>query len=171
MEGNRNRLGQLRREAIYKFRETNKESLINNNCSSDRAILKFIGAREKTPELICCCCEGLFFHYSVVTFDRTKLEKKLNDTLLQYVLCSISYPNGQYICSTCNNHMLKGKRPPLSTAFGLQFPSIPKCLQNLSDLEERMVSPFINFMQIRHLKKFALNPQLGMKGSVVNIPV
>ena len=49
--------------------------------------------------------------------------------------------------------------------------NIPKCVQDLSPLEERMVSPYINFMQIRALKSFALNPQLGLKGSVVNIPI
>ncbi|XP_026470005.1 uncharacterized protein LOC113373956 [Ctenocephalides felis] len=38
-------------------------------------------------------------------------------------------------------------------------------------LEERMVAPILNFMQIRALKPYALNPQLGLKGSVVNISI
>ena len=34
-----------------------------------------------------------------------------------------------------------------------------------------MVFPLLNFMQIRPLKRYALNPQIGMKGSVVNIMI
>lgn len=34
-----------------------------------------------------------------------------------------------------------------------------------------MVSPIIPFMQLRDLMPYALNPQIGIKGSVVNIPV
>lgn len=34
-----------------------------------------------------------------------------------------------------------------------------------------MIAPCINFMQIKALMPHAINPQLGLKGSVVNIPV
>ncbi|XP_055845331.1 uncharacterized protein LOC129911529 [Episyrphus balteatus] len=73
--------------------------------------------------------------------------------------------------SMCPEYIQKGLVPKLAIANGLNFVPIPKSIQILSPLEERMVAPFINFMQIRDLKPFALNPQLGMKGSVVNISV
>ena len=59
----------------------------------------------------------------------------------------------------------------MSTGNGLKFLEVPSSVKQLSDLEERMVAPYINFMQIRPLKSFTLNPQLGAKGSVVNIPI
>ena len=65
----------------------------------------------------------------------------------------------------------KGKVPKLSTSNGLKSPEVPSSVKRLSDLEERMVAPYINFMQIRPLKSFTLNLQLGAKGSVVNIPI
>lgn len=34
-----------------------------------------------------------------------------------------------------------------------------------------MDSPFINLMEIPSLKRYSLNPQVGMKGSVVNVVV
>ncbi|OXU17425.1 hypothetical protein TSAR_004865 [Trichomalopsis sarcophagae] len=52
----------------------------------------------------------------------------------------------------------------------LRFPSVPDYIQNLSSIEERMVSPYIPFMQIRALQPYALNSQLSLKGSIINIP-
>ncbi|XP_059142987.1 uncharacterized protein LOC131930491 [Physella acuta] len=59
----------------------------------------------------------------------------------------------------------------MATSNGLKFVDIPECIKRLTVLEERMVSPYINFMQLRPLKAYAINPQIGMKGSVVNIPI
>lgn len=54
---------------------------------------------------------------------------------------------------------------------GLLFPKVPDFVANLTCLEEHLVSRIVPFMQIRDLMPHALNPQLGIKGSVVNIPV
>lgn len=53
----------------------------------------------------------------------------------------------------------------------MNFPILPECISKMIDLEERMVSPILNFMQIRALKPYALNSQWGLKGSVVNIMI
>ncbi|XP_026481429.1 uncharacterized protein LOC113388245 [Ctenocephalides felis] len=79
--------------------------------------------------------------------------------------------NSGWICSTCGLHAYRGEIYKLATSNGLKFEKVPEYLEQLTDLEERMVSPVINFMQIRSLKPYALNPQLGLKGSVVNIPI
>lgn len=76
-----------------------------------------------------------------------------------------------YICTTCRQQFKKGKLPTLAVKNGLEFPDLPKCITDLTPLEERLVSPYINFMQLRDLTPHALNPQIGIKGSVVNIPV
>lgn len=59
----------------------------------------------------------------------------------------------------------------MATSNNLKFPEVPESIKFLSPLEESMVSPFINFMQICALKSYALNPQFGIKGSLINIPI
>lgn len=54
---------------------------------------------------------------------------------------------------------------------GFEFHEIPEVMKDAMPLEERVVAPILPFMQIRPLMPHSLNPQLGVKGSVVNIPV
>lgn len=53
----------------------------------------------------------------------------------------------------------------------MKFNNVPKVVTDLTAVEERMVSPYISFMQIKILQSFAINPQLSLKESIVNIPV
>uniref|UniRef100_A0ABD2WCW2 DUF6570 domain-containing protein n=1 Tax=Trichogramma kaykai TaxID=54128 RepID=A0ABD2WCW2_9HYME len=46
---------------------------------------------------------------------------------------------------------------------------VPEVVTKLLIIEERMVSPYIPFMQIKALQPYAFNSQLSLKGSVVNI--
>lgn len=125
--------------------------------------LKFIEDRAETPKYVCICCECLFFYYSVRKAKPAEIEK--------LVYAKSKFVDTTYICTTCRAQSKKDKVPTLKVTNGLEFPDIPKVLQELTPLEERMVSPVVPFMQIRDLMPFALNPQLGIKGSVVNIPV
>ena len=50
---------------------------------------------------------------------------------------------------------------------GLQFREIPEILQNLTPLEERLISPRLPFMQIRHL---GIDKQFSLRGNCVNVP-
>jgi hypothetical protein len=77
----------------------------------------------------------------------------------------------EYICRTCQKYFLKEKIPKLATSNGNKFHDLTSSIKTLSPLEERLVSPYLPFMQIRKLQPFALNPQLVQKGSVVNIAV
>lgn len=124
----------------------------------------FLSERSETPKYICVCCEGLFFHYSVVLATQNEL-KELAPNNSMYTT--------KYICSTCRRQWKNkpNKLPTLAVKNGLEYPVIPECLKNLSQLEERFISPYVNFMQIQDLTPYALNSQLGIKGSVVNIPV
>lgn len=127
-----------------------------------RNIKEFIDERSETPKYICVCCEGLFFHNSVFLVT----EKERNDLAPNYSMFST-----KYICSTCRKQHKQNRLPTLAVKNGLEYPIQPDCLKILSKLEQRFLSPFINFMQLRDLTPYALNPQLGIKGSVVNIPV
>ncbi|XP_031637004.1 uncharacterized protein LOC116349612 [Contarinia nasturtii] len=124
----------------------------------------FIAERGDTPMYICICCERLFFYHSVVRATQEEIDELAPDNSRFSTL---------YICKTCRQQWRKDatKLPTLAVKNGLQFPDLPNCLKNLTPLEARFVSPYINFMQIRDLTPFALNPQLGIKGSVINIPI
>ena len=56
--------------------------------------------------------------------------------------------NSIYMCTICHSYTKKGKVPKLSTSNGLKFPETPSSVKHLSDLEERMVAPYLSFMQI-----------------------
>ena len=78
-----------------------------------------------------------------------------------------------YICKNCKKHILKGNVPKLAANENFKFPDVPDFIKNLLPIEERMVSPYIPFMQIRALlpayMPYAINPQLSLKGSIVNV--
>jgi hypothetical protein len=123
-----------------------------------------------TPSIVCCCCEQMFFANQTFKFSNDKINKRKCNLPINFFE-KILNNKSDYVCRSCHDDVLKGIIPKLSTSNGLKFPDLPSHIQDLSPLEERVVSPFINFMQIRPLKLFALNAQLGLKGSVVNIPI
>lgn len=120
--------------------------------------LQFISERPETPKYVCICCVGIFFHFSVL---------KANEEEIQHLT---SY-DSVYICQTCHDQFRKKNFLTISVRNDLEFPKDPECIKELTSLEERLVSPIVPFMQIPELQRSALNPQLGIKGSVVNIPV
>uniref|UniRef100_A0ABD2WYZ8 ATP-dependent DNA helicase n=1 Tax=Trichogramma kaykai TaxID=54128 RepID=A0ABD2WYZ8_9HYME len=67
------------------------------------------------------------------------------------------------------NELNIGKIPKKTETENLKFPYIPDYISNLTPIEERMVSPYIPFMQIKALQPYALNSQLSLLGSIVNI--
>ncbi|GFQ76201.1 ATP-dependent DNA helicase [Trichonephila clavata] len=71
-------------------------------------------------------------------------------------------------CSTCMHYIKLGNVPPLAVSNGFQYPKQPACLAALNDLEERLVSLRIPFMQI---KECSYDRQLGIKGTIVNVPI
>ena len=79
----------------------------------------------------------------------------------------ISVEKCEWLCNTCFNNIKQGKIPKLSVLNSMKFPSKPPEI-NLSNLEERLISLRIPFMQIRALNS---GGQFSIKGSVVNVPV
>ncbi|GBM80454.1 ATP-dependent DNA helicase PIF1 [Araneus ventricosus] len=152
---------------LFRARENYYNLLRASDTNSNKLKLQFIKDRCFMADKICCCCEGLFFNHSVVKFNLEsfceKHSEEFSDKIFNF--------DSEFICATCSRHVNNGKVPKLATSNGIKFVDIPECLKVLSVLEERMVAPYINFMQLRPLKAYALNPQIGMKGSVVNIPI
>ena len=73
----------------------------------------------------------------------------------------------EWICHTCVGAIRDGKVPKLSVANGMKWPDKPPEL-DLHQLEERLISLRIPFMQIRELPR---GGQYSLKGNVINVPV
>ena len=141
---------------------------------------EFINNRKLGPNEVCICCNCLFYESSTKNFNEINLRTKFRNIKLngklknkeldeETFIYNIKNSNSTVICTTCLKHANEGKIPIMAATENLRFAKIPKEISCLSDIEERMVSPYIVFMQIRPLTPYALNPQLSLRGSVVNI--
>lgn len=188
---------QLKHVAMLKFREEKKEALklSSKKLSSDEKMnfkalcaqrcLKFVGALREVPTEVCCCCMRLLFRKGVKVFnDKTvyesyikngnKLKKDLKydfksfDKIDVFIKEIVGY-DSKYICHSCDSTLKKGKIPLYTKNSGIYVKKVHEDIENLTDLEERFVSPILLFMNIKTRKPFALNPQYGIKGGVVHI--
>lgn len=73
------------------------------------------------------------------------------------------------VCFNCCTFLRRKQIPSLATFNGYFYPEIPKDLPDLCRLSERLISPRIPFMQIRHIRYFAGSRRLI--GQIVNVPV
>lgn len=149
---------------ILAFRKRWEAELRQSKDQKSKILLKFMDNRAQTPKFICICCEGLFFRKSM---------RKVNLATQNRLRPANTPFKTDWICSTCRTHDMKDKTklPRMAVDNGFQFHEIPRSVRDLTPLEERLVSPILSFMQIRPLMPHSLNPQLGLKGSVVNVPV
>ena len=130
------------------------------------AVGRFKEAIYSSASYVCSSCHQTWFKHSVkaVASLNTKLIKSymLNKCLTGY----ISVENREWICNSCLFNIKQGKVPKLSVINGMKFPQKHAEL-DLSNLEERLISLRIPFMQIRALNS---GGQFSLKGSVVNVP-
>src|SRR5882757_3040333 len=114
------------------------------------------------PTIVCNCCGGLFFKQSIFKF-----EKEISPDLLAIIRQMPTGPETR-LCFTCRKSAIDGKVPKLCLANGLAFPELPDVLVGLTELEKRLSSPRVPFMQI---KERGVDKQFGIRGSVVNVPI
>ena len=74
----------------------------------------------------------------------------------------------EYLCKNCAIYITQGKIPKIALCHGMEFPILPPQLCGLSTIEQRLVSPRHEFMNIRSLGR---ERQQGLHGMVVNIPI
>lgn len=119
-------------------------------------IVDFHKSVQEGPIHVCQCCKQTWFKESV--------SKAVNipDGILQQ--CQVR--KADIVCRTCKLYLKTNRIPPCSVANGMAFPSKPKELE-LTELEERLVSPRIPFMQLREKPR---GGQLSINGNVVNVP-
>ena len=76
------------------------------------------------------------------------------------------------LCANCYRTLTdrsKPKIPTLSRSNGFVYVEFPKHLPPLNCISERLVSPRIPFMQIRHLKR--VGGSKAIVGQIINVPV
>lgn len=116
------------------------------------------------PNYVCTCCTQTFFVSFVKNVNELSQHKK--QLIEKYCTLYKSVDNLEWICQTCLEAARKGKTPKFWIHNGLKFPIQPNEL-NLSNLEERLVSPRIPFMQLREMPR---GGQVSIKGNIVNVP-
>ena len=100
---------------------------------------------------VCSCCQQVWFKQSVKEVSSLKRTESIDLSLLTKCLTGYtSVANLEWICNTCLFNIRQGKIPKLSFINGMTFPQKPQEL-NLNNLEERLISLRIPFMQIRAL--------------------
>ena len=133
--------------------------------SFTKAVDKFNSAIQSSCSYVCTCCHQLWFKQSVHALP--SVAKNIDSSkLMKCVTGYRSVANEEWICNTCICNIRQGKIPRLSVLNGMGFPDKLQAL-NLNNLEERLISLRIPFMQIRALNS---GGQFSLKGSVVNVP-
>ena len=115
------------------------------------------------PLFVCTCCHQTWFRKGVCML------KNINLPTSSSLYCTkfTSVNDEEWICHTCMGAIRDGKVPKLSAANGMKWPEKPPEL-DLHQLEERLISLRIPFMQIRELPR---GGQYSLKGNVINVPV
>lgn len=96
--------------------------------------------------------------------DNRKFEDFKNVTIMKD-----NNPEKHYFCSTCKASIKKNKVPTIALKNGFYFPSKVACIDQLTRLEERLVSPRHVFQSI--WSHNGVRGQYKTKGGIVNVPV
>ena len=160
-------MNDLRRKDDYveKERVLKKKRKLDHSLSD--AVQKFNDSTYCSCSYVCSCCHQVWFKQSVKQISSiNKLSPDAKSLLNKCMSSYMSVGNNEWICNTCLSNIKQGKIPKLSVMNGMKFPHKPPEL-NLGNLEERLISLRIPFMQIRALNS---GGQFSLKGSVVNVP-
>lgn len=130
---------------------------------------QYLEAIQEGPTIVCCSCGGLFYKKSIrsITFGEICNKGwKLEDIPEICRPPDVSDDSQLSACETCRRTISAGKIPKLALKNGFKYPDLPTEVTQLTNLEERLVSLRIPFMQVRCLGR---DRQYGLKGNVVNV--
>lgn len=116
------------------------------------------------PIYVCTCCTQTYFSHFMTNIEN--LSESNRQHVAQFCTQYKSVGGIEWICQTCLNTARKKNIPRFWVNNGLKFPFKPNEL-DLSNLEERLVSPRLPFMQLREMPR---GGQLNIKGNIVNVP-
>jgi hypothetical protein len=87
---------------------------------------------------------------------------------IKYALTNLSGLDGvRRLCDTCYFTFRRRKAPKMCDANMPDLPVVPKALQDMTDMENHLVSPRIPFMKVYALPR---GGQRGVHGGIVNVP-
>ena len=157
-------LGETRKKDKIKFDDHKVEKISDHRYKDIKeCIEQFHSSIAVGPLYVCTCCHQTWFRKGVCML------KNINLPTSSRLYCTIfiSVNDEEWICHTCIGAIRDGRVPKLSVANGMKWPDKPPELE-LHQLEERLVSLRIPFMQIRELPR---GGQYSLKGNVINVPV
>ena len=137
--------------------------LKDTNTSVDVSVKKFHDIVKQGPVYICSCCDQLWYKHSVV--NACKLRESQLDSA-KYLCNKISVDDKEWICRTCNNHLVKNKLSPCAIANGMGFPMKQEFFDH-NELECRLLTPRIAFQKLMQAPR---GRQLKIHGNIVNVP-
>ena len=149
---------------MQKNKNINHELFENYEKAMSSLIESFHNSIKSGPEYICTCCDQLCFQFSVKKCTPHFCELCPQSIRNMCITGVKSVGNNEWICSTCEQSLKQRRLPACAKANFMTFPTKPDFL-NLTQLEERLISPRTPFMQIRELPR---GGQLSIHGNVVN---
>ena len=144
-----------------------KAKKIATRTSYSNKVVEYERILKNGHDRVCVCCGQLFSEIGIVVNSQQCILAIEKEPQL-IVVKQVDWVNELQLCITCSTAVAKGKVPKLCLANGLDFPPIPDELKGLSQLEHRLVSARIPFMQLTELRP---TTQLGIKGNIVNVPI
>ena len=85
----------------------------------EASILKFHKMIAQGPLYICTCCDQLWYKHGVVNANKLR-ESNLN--ICEYLCNKTSVDNIEWVCKTCQKHLVKNKIPSCAVVNGMVFP-------------------------------------------------
>ena len=145
-------------------------ALVNSQTSCERDNEKLIKEFTKRVSVgldyVCSCCTQTFFGYCMTNANAARIQEGNKVYMSQFLTKYQSVDGLEWICRGCFDFVKARKIPKFWIKNGLQFPDKPQELE-LSNLEERLVSPRLPFMQLREMPR---GGQVNLKGNIVNVP-
>ncbi len=105
------------------------------------------------------CCHRLCF--------KKQTRKILKSMIQKYSLHVPPQEKNSLLCRNCYSFFNKNKTPKLLVPTNIKLNNDIDSVKKLNELEERLVSPNLTFVQIWQLQGYG---QYNIKGSIINVP-
>ena len=122
------------------------------------------------PIYPCICCHRNLNNRSVVKAKLTELQKfkSFHESVDMAALPRLLMDGFHWICRTCNSCIRKNKPPAMASLNALQVPDRPTCLKEMTDQENFIIAPKIDFMSVVHMPNSSM---VGLKWKVTHVPI
>ena len=143
----------------HKRKQTMKE-----NAEFTNRVDAFKNAVKEGPYYICVVCNRCLYKKTVKHFDQSSYETEYG-----YLFTPVeSFDHNNYICLTCDRHIVKKQIPCQAVWNKLRLDELPEDIACLNRLEKILISKRILFKKVTIMPK---GQQPKIKGAVCNIPV